>query len=141
MVEGHGNNWRESYTAAVSFAVSAQTISLPKGGGAIGGTGDIFLGARAGYRIAALSTVEFTYSTAGIDETARDAAVDALREGVTALTSNGWSWTGKHLTGALGEAATGWFYLDTGSKASGGWLDPVRLVRGLDPRPASLGWR
>jgi hypothetical protein len=139
MAEGQGNNWRDSDTAAVSFAVSAPTISLPKSDGAIGGAGEIFLGERAGYRTAALPTVEFTYSTAGIDEAARDVALAALPAGVTALTSSGWTWTGRHLTGVLGEAATGWFYLEPGSKASDGWLHRVRLVRGLDPRPTSLG--
>jgi hypothetical protein len=138
MAEGQGNNRKDAHTAAVSCAVSAPTISLPKGG-AIRGAGEIFLGVRAGHRTAALPTVEFTYSTAGIDEAARDVALDALPAGVKALTSSGWTWTGKHLTGLLGEAAKCWFYLDPGSKASDGWLHRVRLVRDLDPRPTSLG--
>jgi hypothetical protein len=143
MAEGQGNNWRHSVTPTVSFAVSAPTISLPKSDGAIRDAGEIFLGERAGYRTAALPSVEFTYSTAGstagIDEAARDVALDALPEGVKALTSSGWTWTGRHLTGVLGEAAKGWFYLDPGSKASDGWLHRARLVRDLDPRPTSLG--
>jgi hypothetical protein len=146
MAEGQGNNRRHSVTPAVSFAVSAPTISLPKSDGAIRDAGEIFLGERAGYRTAALPSVEFTYSTAKIDEAARDAAFDALPEGLTALTSSGRTWKGRRLTGVLGEAANGWFYPGVncisfvlGSKASVGWLHPVRLVRGLDPRPTSLG--
>jgi hypothetical protein len=153
MAEGQGNNRRDSDTAAASFAFSALTISLPKGGGAIRGAGETFLGEpvhwlyeRAGYCTAALPLVEFTYSKASIDKAASDVALAALPEGLTALTSSGWTWRGRHLTGVLGEAAKGWFYLgvncisfDPVSKASDGWLHPVRLVRGLDPRPTSPG--
>src|SRR6516225_7777841 len=42
MAEGRGGDGRNSDTAAVSFAVSAPTISLPKGGGAIRGLGEKF---------------------------------------------------------------------------------------------------
>ena len=42
MAEGQGSNGRNSDTAAGSFAVSAPTISLPKGGGAIRGMGEKF---------------------------------------------------------------------------------------------------
>jgi len=39
MAEGQGNSWRDPDTVAVRFAVSAPTISLPEGGGAIRGAG------------------------------------------------------------------------------------------------------
>src|SRR6516162_7266745 len=42
MAQGQGSNPNNSDAAASSFAVSAQTISLPKGGGAIRGIGEKF---------------------------------------------------------------------------------------------------
>jgi len=42
MAEGQGTNGRNSDKPASNFAVSAPTISLPKGGGAIRGMGENF---------------------------------------------------------------------------------------------------
>jgi hypothetical protein len=42
MAEGQGNNRRNSDEPSSSFAVSAPTISVPKGGGAIRGIGEKF---------------------------------------------------------------------------------------------------
>src|SRR5215470_7199303 len=42
MADGQSRDGRNSGTAAVSFAASAPTISLPKGGGAIRGLGEKF---------------------------------------------------------------------------------------------------